>query len=459
LGTDRLPLGASIAFDSPVALAALAGATAMGFLLALPVVWFNAHGNLAPVLNTESRGGTTTRGTHRLRRALIVAQIALAFVLLAGAGLLGLSFERVLTVRPGFQPENVLSGRLSLPWTNYREHAKRLGFANRTLVELQALPGVKSAALCTTLPFSGDINNNAIIVEGYTPAPGDSVQTHYTYLVVGDYFATIGIPLKEGRLLCATDSQAKVQVCVVDEDFARRYWPVSSALGHRLFNGPPDAPGVGAFSIVGVVGAVKQTDLADQRATGTVYFPYAVDRSPLSQWAIVRTVQRPEAAGTAMRQAVLRIDSTLPLDDLKSMSVRIGDSLVNRRTPMVLAGIFAAVALVLAALGIYGVLAYAVAQRQREIGVRMALGALPGQIRRQFLQLGGGLWTIGIVLGVGGAWAAGRFMSNLLFGLSPFNVPVFLATAGVLGAVTLLACFLPSRRAARVDPMVALRAE
>jgi predicted permease len=459
VGADRLPLGSSIAFDLPVVATALAGAVVIGLLLALPIVWFNAHGSLAPVLNTESRGGTTTRGTHRLRHALIAAQIALAFMLLAGAGLLGVSFERVLAVRPGFQPDSVLTGRMSLPWTNYREDAKRLTFAGRLLTELRALPGVKSAGLCTTLPFSGDMNNNAIFVEGYTPAPGDSIQAHYTYLVAGDYFAALGIPLKEGRLLNADDVQSKVRNCVVDDDFVRRYWPGRSALGHRLFNGPQGAPDVREYTIVGVVGSIKQADLTDQKATGAVYFSYGEKDAPLGQWVVVRTVQRPEAAGPAMRQAVQRTDPSLPLDDLKTMSTRIDDSLVARRSPMLLAAIFAGVALVLAAIGIYGVLAYAVAQRQREIGVRMALGALPGHVLRQFLLLGVRLLVAGIVLGFAGAWFVGRAMSGMLFGVAPNNAAVFAGTAALLAVVVLLASLLPSRRAAKVDPMVALRAE
>ena len=411
------------------------------------------------MLNTESRGGTTTRGTHRLRHVLIAAQIALAFMLLAGAGLLGVSFERVLAVRPGFQTDSVLTGRMSLPWTNYREDAKRLTFADRLLTELRALPGVKSAGLCTTLPFSGDMNNSAIFVEGYTPAPGDSIHAHYTYLVAGDYFAALGIPLKEGRLLDADDVQSKVRNCVVDDDFARRYWPGRSALGHRLSNGPQGAPDSRVYTVVGVVGSVKQADLTDQKATGAVYFSYGEKDAPLGQWLVVRTVQRPEAAGPAMRQAVLRTDPSLPLDDLKTMSTRIDDSLVARRSPMLLAAIFAGVALVLAAIGIYGVLAYAVAQRQREIGVRMALGAMPGQVLRQFLGLGVRLLVAGIGLGIAGAWFVGRAMSGMLFGVAPDNAAVFAATAALLAVVVLLASLLPSRRAAKVDPMVALRAE
>lgn len=459
LGTDRLPLGSAIHFDLTVALTALAGAAVVGLLLALPLVWLNLHGSLAPVLNTESRGGTTSQATHRLRHALIVAQIALAFVLLAGAGLLGLSFKRVLAVRPGFQPENLLMGAISLPWVNYKENPARFAFAERLLEELRALPGVKAAALGTSLPFSGNNNDSAIVVEGYTVAPGDSIQAHNIYNVFGDYFAALGIPVREGRFLTAADSRAKERVCMVDEDFARRYWSSRSALGHRLYDGPVDLPNVHLFTVVGVVGSVKQSELTDRRATGAVYFPYVTDGPPFGQSVIVRTVQPPETAGPAMRQAVLRIDPALPLDDLKPMAARIEDSLIARRSPMLLAAIFAGVALVLAAIGIYGVLAYAVAQRRREIGVRMALGAMPGQILRQFLLLGATLLTGGTVLGLVGAWFVGRAMSGLLFGIAPANPVVLGGTAVVLGAVVLLACLLPSRRAARTDPMVALRAE
>lgn len=459
LGTDRLPLGATISMDLVVTFVALGGTLVVGLLLALPIVWFNLHGSLAPVLNTESRGGTTTRATHRLRHALIVAQIALAFILLAGAGLLGMSFQRVLAVRPGFQPENLLTGQIALPWTNYKESPARFGFAERTLEGLRALPGVKAAAMGTSLPFSGHNNDSAIIVESYTPAPGDSFQAHNIYNVFGDYFAALGIPLHEGRLFTAADSRGQEHVCIVDVDFARRYWPNGSAPGHRLYDAPPDYPDAHLFTIVGVVGSVKQTDLADRRATGAVYYPYAAANPPFGQFAIVRTIQTTTAAGLAMRQTVLHIDPALPLDDLKSMGTRIDESLVARRSPMLLAGIFALVALVLAAIGIYGVLAYSVAQRQREIGVRMALGAMPGQIRWQFLRLGGRLLAIGIALGLLGAWSVGRAMHNLLFDVGALNPTVLIATACVLGAVVVLASLLPSRRAARVDPMVALRAE
>jgi predicted permease len=428
----------------------------LGLMLALPVVWHTLHGNLTVALSVESRGGTTTRSVHRMRHTLIVAQISLAFVLLAGTGFLGLSFARVLAVNPGFRPENVLTGAVSLPRANYKENKDRLAFITKLTDELRALPGVTAIGVSTAVPFTDSGDNNAISIEGRTLAPGESLQAHYTSGVTGDYFTALGVPLREGRFLTQDDSQRGQKVCVVDEDVARRYWPQGGAIGHRLVNGPPD-PKADYFTIVGIVGTVKQNDLADQRASGAVYFPYS-DYGGLSFMVAMRTVQAPEAAGPALRAAVLRIDPELPVHNLKSMVARVDESLAGRRVPLLLAGIFAAVALVLAAVGIYGVLAYSVVQRQREIGVRMALGALPEQILRQFLGLGGRMLAVGLPLGLLGAWLAGRAMAGLLFGVAPANPVVLGGTAVVLAAVSMLACLLPSRRAALVSPIEALRA-
>ena len=441
--------------DARVCAAGLAATVVLGLALAVPVMWHTLHGNLTATLSVESRGGTTTRAVHRLRHALIVVQIALAFVLLAGTGLLGLSFERVLAVKPGFQPENVLTGAIALPWSHYKEDKQRLAFVERLAADLQALPGVKSIGISTGAPFSGGNNDNATWIEGRKLEPGESLQAHFMSGVAGDYFQTLGVPLREGRYLTSADSRSETKVCVVDEDVARRYWPKGDAIGHRLAHDPP-GPDTPYFTIVGVVGAVKQNDLADQRAGGAIYFPYG---SYANSWFIVsvRTLQAPELAGPALRAAVLRIDPELPLHDLKTMTTRVEESVASRRVPLLLAGIFAGVALVLAAVGIYGVLAYTVAQRQREIGVRMALGALPEQILAQFLGLGGRLLAIGLPLGLLGAWFAGRAMTSLLFGVAPTNAVVLGGTAVVLAAVAMLACLLPSRRAARVAPIEALR--
>jgi len=457
LGADQLPHFVPYRLDGRVCLVALLASALTGLLLALPMIWQSLRGNLALALSVESRGGTTTRSAHRLRHALIVAQFALAFTLLAGAGLLGLSFAKVLAVNPGFRPENLLTGGVSLPWIHYKDEKSRFAFLQRLGQELRAVPGVTAVGFTSSLAFSGNVNDNAISIEGQPPAPGDSLHTHYTSGVAGDIFSAMGIPLHEGRLLTDDDSSRPLRVCVVDEDVVRRYWPGKSALGQRIFNGAPGKPDE-AYTIVGVVGSTKQTDLADTRANGSVYFPYIYQGSQ-GMTVLLRTAQAPQAAGPALRAAVLRVDPELPVEDLKTMTARLDESLVSRRSPLMLAAIFAGVALVLAAVGIYGVLAYAVAQRRREIGVRMALGALPQQILAQFLSLGAKLVVVGSILGVIGGWLTGRAMAGLLFGVGAAHPAVYAGTAALLSLVAMAACLVPAVRAARVPPMEALRSE
>jgi predicted permease len=457
LGTDQLPLGATVALDLRVALVALAGSLITGLLLALPIVWFNLHAHLAPVLQAETRGGTASRSVQRLRHVFIITQVALAFVLLSGAGLLGVSLRHVLSASPGFRPESVLTGRVSLPYKRYPETKERLPFYERLLAEVRAQPGVVAAGLISNLPMTGETSNNAIAIEGLAPGPNDAIRAHYTSGVIGDYMTALGIPLVEGRFLEEADNHRDQKVCVVDEDFAKRYWPGQSALGRRIVNGPV-FKAEEAHTIVGVVGNVKQTDLADRNAQGAVYYPYpSYNSSSLS--LVVRTATSTDALAPVLPKLVLKLDPDLPVDDLKPMQGWIDNTLVARRSPAVLAALFAAVALLLAAVGTYGVLAYAVNQRRREIGVRMALGALPSQVQGQFLGLGAKLLVAGLGLGVAGAWAAGQAMRSLLFDVAAMDVGVLVVTGLVLMAVVLLAAFLPSHRAARVSPVEALRGD
>jgi putative ABC transport system permease protein len=457
LGIDRLPLGADVALSGRVALVTLVASGLAGVALALPMMWFNLRGQLALVLQTESRGGTVSRAAQRLRHAFIIGQVTLAFVLLVGAGLLGRSLQRVLAVSPGFQPGHVLTGQLVLPWNNYREPLPRLAFIERLLGELRAQPGVTFAGINTAMPMSGNGDNNATTVEGHVPQPGESIQAHYTAGTAGNYWQAMGVPLREGRFLEEADNHRHQRVCVVDEDFAKRYWPNGSAIGRRIANDPIFKQDE-AFTIVGVVGRVKHNELGDTVAQGAVYYPYR-HYAPSGFYLVVRTTQAPEAFASTLRQAVLRLDPELPVDDLRPMQARIDESLIPRRSPALLAGIFAAVALLLAAIGTYGVLAYTVTQRRREIGVRMALGALPAQIRGQFLRVGVGLLAAGLALGGLGAWGVVRAMQSVLFEVGAMPVGVIAVTAGVMIAVVLLACWLPARRAARVDPIEALRYE
>jgi len=383
--------------------------------------------------------------------------VALAFVLLVGAGMLGLSLQRVLAVSPGFQPDHVLTGQLVLPWNNYREPASRLAFLERLLDELRAQPGVTYASINSAMPMSGNGDNNATVVEGHVAQPGESIQAHYTAGSVGDYWQAMGVPLQEGRFLETADNHRDQRVCVVDEDFAKRYWPKGGALGRRIANNPVFTEEE-AHTIVGVVGRVKHNELGEAVAQGAVYFPYR-DYAPPGVFLVIRTAMAPQAFALTLQRTVLRLDPELPVDDLRPMQSRIDESLIPRRSPTLLAGIFAAAALLLASIGTYGVLAYSVAQQRREIGVRLALGAQRAHIHGRFLGVGARLLAVGLAFGGFGAWGVGRAMKSVLFEVGAMQAGVLAATAGVMMIVVLLACWLPARRAANIDPMEALRYE
>jgi predicted permease len=452
LGADRLPLGAHIAFNGWLASIGLVGSVVLGIVIAVPIAWFNLSTHLAHALQSESRTGTISRAAQRLRHGFIVAQIALAFVLLAGAALLGLSLKKAMAVSPGFRADHVLTGEVTVP---FRYNARP--FLDRLLEAIGQQPGVGAAGAITNVPLSGESGKTAVTPKGYVPPAGESLHGHYLYRVTGDYFTALGIPLREGRFLTSADSHRADRVCVVDEDFARRYWPNGGALGQRVFQGS-DSDDAKLFTIVGVVGAVKQAELTELQGQGAVYLPFA-DSDGINIFVVTRTSERPEAFAETLRKLVHAANPDLAIDNLRSMNTRISDSLIARRSPALLAGIFAAVALLLAAIGTYGVLSYAVAQRTREIGIRMALGAQRGHIGTQFLSLGLRLLAAGTVLGLIGAWLAGRAMQSVLFDVPTLPITTLLGTALVMTAVSLVACLIPTRRATKVDPVVALRAE
>jgi predicted permease len=454
LGADRLPLGAHITFDARLALAGLAAAVVLGAVLALPIAWFNLRRHLGNALQSESRGGTTGRAAQILRHGFIVSQIALAFLLLSGAGLLAVSLERVMAVSPGFQSDHVLTGQILLPWANY-PNAARLTFVESLLEKTGRMPGVLSAGVVDNVPFSGKTGKSAATVRGHIIRPGESMRGHYSYGVSGDYFRAMGFSLRAGRFLTADDSLRSARVSVVDEDFARHYWPNASAIGQQLWDGSEEGKDTEAFTVVGVVGGVKQAGLTEDEAQGAVYYPYAF-RIDDSFFVAIRTSLPPESLGLALQKVVRQVDPNIPVSDLRSMDTRITDSLAARRSPALLSGFFSGIALLLTAIGSYGVLSYAVSQRRREIGVRMALGAQPRQIRLQFLSLSLRLLTGGTLLGLLGAWQAGRAMNTVLFHVQPLNLPILASAAGVMGVVCFAACLVPSRRAARISPIEAL---
>lgn len=450
LGAEQLPLAAPIAFDARVALAALAGALLAGAVLAAPIVWFSLRASL----HAEGRGSTSNAAAQGLRHAFLVSQMALAFVLLAGAALLGQSLKNAASVAPGFEPQQVLTGQVSLPWAKYpgpsaarRLVVERLG---RVLAEL---PGVSAAGIVHNLPFSGKSNMTAATAKGYVTPPGQSIRGHFYYSVSGDYFGALGLTLKAGRYLNPDDGERRV--CVIDEDFAQFYWPSANPLGQQIFAGSAQSTPDQAFTVVGVVARVKQTALTEGVLQGAVYFPY--NFFPQSDlYLVARTRLGPESLGLALQRSVRSLDPDLPVTDLRPMRTRIDDSLLRRRAPALLAGFFSAIALLLTAIGTYGVLSYAVTQRRREIAVRMALGAQPGQIRNQFLGAALQLLGWGTVLGVIGAWFTGRAMQTVLYQVPPFHWTTVGTVMAVMTVAALAACLVPSYRASRVSPGEAL---
>ena len=455
LGADRLPLGAHIALDWRAAAVAVASALVIGVAIGVPVAWYNLRSHATSSLTSETRTTTASRAAQRMRHGFLIAQVALAFVLLAGAGLLALSLKQVMGVAPGFRPERILSGQIALPWYRYPDGPRRLTFVERLMEAVSHQPGVAAAGVATNVPFSGNSNKSAVTIKGQPLAPGQSPHAIYTYAIGGDYFAAMRIPVMHGRVLTSSDGRGPALGCVVDDDLARYYFPRGDALGQRVFLGSEEGPDNEAYTIVGVVGAVKQAGLADENALGAVYYPYN-ERFDNNLFVVVRTTVSPESLSATVQRVVRALDPELPVNNLRSMEARIDQSLLTRRSPAMLAGVFAVIALLLTAMGTYGVLSYAVAQRRREIALRVALGARPDQVRAQFVRLAGRLLAAGTALGLTGAWMTGRALQGILFHVPAVQPGVLALTAGVIAVVCLLACLLPSHRAARISPSEAL---
>jgi putative ABC transport system permease protein len=451
LGASSLPRVADIALDRTVLAFAFVVTIATGFIFGLAPAWQAARGGVGAVLK-ESGRSTGARG-HRMRRLLLVAEVALSLVLLVGAALLIRSFARVTHIDPGFAPEHVLSFQVMLPDTAYSDAAKRDAFFDRLLERLRNTPGVQAVGMTQTLPILDDYLLS-FSIEGRPPAaPGQELSANYRVASPG-YFAALAIPIKRGRTFTAYDTAKSRMVAVIDEAFAQRHFPGQDPIGGGLHMGNGTD---GFYEIVGVVGSVRHEGL-DVTPRPTMYIPFKQDVFS-AMVLMVRTQGDPaQFAGTA-RQVVRHVDPTLPAFAIAPLSDVITRSVAQRRFSMLLLGAFAFVALFLAAVGLYGVVAYAVRQRTQEIGLRMAIGAQRGDVLR--LVVGGGmkLAVVGVVLGIAGALALSRYVEAMLFDIGRFDTPSYIATAAVLLAVSALACYVPARRAMRVDPLVALRAE
>ena len=456
LGTDQLPRGSEIALNGNVLLFTLALAVGAGLFFGIIPLLHVFRSDLSAVFRQEGRTGTAGRGARLLRSGLVVLQVAIAFVLLIGAGLMFMSLRSVLRVDPGFQPESVLTGFIGLPDSKYPDSDARRLFTDRLLEEVRALPGVTAASVTSQIPFGGDANSSVIVPEGYATEQGESLLAPYFTIVGSDYFEALGIPLLEGRYFDETDRSDTQPVIIIDEWLARRYWPDSSPLGKRMLRGVPGMETEGnLFTVIGVVGQIKHTGLDEQAHMGAYYQTYR--QMPFGFLTlVVKTATEPTSLTEPIRKLVAGIDADLPLFGVQTLEEMIAESLQSRRTPMLLLAIFAGVALFLAAVGIYGVLAYSVTQRTRELGIRVALGSSGGRLFRMILLQGLAMLGIGLAVGAGATLALVRLIRSLLFGVVPTDPVVFGGVAVLLALVALLACMLPAQRAMRVNPVVAL---
>lgn len=461
-GLDQTPQGTPVAMDGTVVWFTAALALVLGLLIGLVPVLNLRHLNLGQAFREEGRSGTSSRGARATRRVLVTAQIAFAFMLLIGAGLLLASFRHVLAVRPGFDAAHVLTGTLSPPASRYGDDASLVAFNNRLLDRVRSLPGVEAAGLTSNLPLSGNYSDSVILAEGYVMKPGESLISPFSTRVTPGYFEAMDVPLVGGRLFAASDAAQAPAVVIVDERLAARFWGSSDPIGRRLWkpdsaeelkNGP--GPKSRYYTVVGVVGSVCTTGLTEKAPVGAYYFPMAQD-SARTVTLVARSAGQPEALVSSIRRELGGIDPELPFYGVRPMQERVDASLINRRTPMLLASVFGAIALLLAAVGLYGVLTYQVSQRRREIGIRMALGSDTGRIFTMVVREGLVLLGIGLVAGLGGAFAIRLAMEAQLFGVGAMDARVVAGVSVLLAAVAFVACALPARRAARIDPLVAL---
>jgi putative ABC transport system permease protein len=411
--------------------------------------------NLNERLKEGGRSGGGGAAHNRLRSLMMVSEVALSFMLLVGAGLLIRSFMRLREVSPGFNPANVLSVRISLPSAKYARGEPRVQMLRQTVEHLKSLPGVQSAGAVLSLPLGGDTFNvgRAYIREGHPATPEESGNAAYL-VATPDYFRALQIPLLSGRSFTDQDTEQTPQVVMVNESLARQLWPGKSPVGKRITIWRDEKF---PREIVGVVGDTKAA--LDTEAGPQMYVPYAQDSNWNGLSLVIRTGGDPAALTSAVRSEIRTLDKGIPVYNVKTMNDVLAISVGPRRTPMLLLSAFAGVALLLAMIGIYGVTAYQVTQRTQEIGIRMALGAQMRDVVKLVLQGGLTLALIGIGLGAVGALALTRLLGSLLFGVQATDVATFVIVSICLLVTALIACYLPARRATKVDPLVALRYE
>jgi putative ABC transport system permease protein len=442
-----------VALDPVVFLFTAGLAVSTGIVFGLVPALQLSKTELNECLKEGTRGSSGGHARRRIRSALVIAEVSLSLVLLIGAGLTIRSFIKLSSVNPGFDPSNVLTVEVTLPDQKYQDDDKQRRFVDSVLPEIASLPGVTFAGATHVLPFTGNFVL-AVYFEGRPPAkPSETPSINY-YSVSQNYFQAMGIPLKRGRFFTSEDRKGTERVVVVSESFALRFFPNEDAIGKRIHvsNGPQTWR-----EIVGIVGDTKQDGL-DKTSFPQVYEPFA--QKPFSYMTfVVKTRSNPMASAHVIEQRIQRVDSEQPVTTMRPLQEIVDQSIADSRTGMLLLSVFGAIALLMAATGLYGVMAYSVSQRTREIGLRMALGAQRGRVLTLVISHGMLLTAIGLVIGLAASVALTRLLNDFLFQTSATDPATFAGISFVLTSISLLACWLPAWRASKVDPVVALRHE
>ena len=450
-----VPRAETIAIDGWVLAFAMAASLVSGIIFGLAPALHSSKADLSRSLKEGERSVSETQSRRRVRSALVISEFALAMVLLISAGLLIKSFIRLIEVKPGFDPGNVLTMNVILPDSRYEKPADMTKFYRTAIERFENVPGVRAAGAVFGLPL-GDMGvNGDFTIEGKPPI--EAGVTASKLVVSAGYFRAMGIPLVSGRFFTETDTDKSAQVVIISKNMAETFWPGEDPIGKRLHPGFGSKP---MCTVAGVVGNVHQNGFA-KKAPMAIYMPDS--QAPvflLSAAAfVVRTEGVPQNLAGAFRRELREIDKELPLYDVRSMDELVSRSVSEPRFNMLLLGVFAGLALALASIGIYGVMAYSVAERTREIGIRMAMGAQAEDVVRLILRQGAVLILVGLGFGLAASFALTRVISTFLFGVSATDPVTFAGIALVLAVVALIACYIPARRATRVDPMVALRYE